>query len=73
MEVTLLTVTFIAAETVLFRRSVPQYTPVSEVYRHGLHGLVCALKWTVNYGTSYRQMWAFPHHVQSTEFTTGGL
>ena len=35
--------------------------------------LVCALTCTVNCGTLYRQMCAFPNHVQSTEFTTGGL
>ena len=35
--------------------------------------LVCALTCTVNCGTLYRQVCAFPNHVQSTEFTTGGL
>jgi len=52
-------------------RSVPRYNPVSEVYRQflELHGLVCALACTVNCGTLVR---AFPNHVQSTEFTTGG-
>ena len=53
----------------------PRYNPVSEVYRQflRLHGLVCALTCTVNCGTLYRQVWAFPNHVHSTEFTTGGL
>ena len=37
------------------------------------HGLVFALTCTVNCGTSYRQLCAFPNHVQSTEFTTGIL
>ena len=61
--------------SVPFPRSVPRYNPVSEVYRQflGLHGLVCALTCTVNCGTLYRQVCAFPNHVQSTEFTTGGL
>ena len=35
--------------------------------------LVCALTCTVNCGTLYRQVCAFPNHFQSTEFTTGGL
>jgi hypothetical protein len=38
-----------------------------------LHGLVFALTCAVNYGTLYRQVCAFPNHVQSIEFTTGGL
>jgi hypothetical protein len=37
------------------------------------HGLVFALTCTVNHGTLYRQVCAFPNHVQSIEFTTGGL
>ena len=32
-----------------------------------------ALTCTVNCGTSYRRVCAFPNHVQSIEFTTGGL
>ncbi|PIO27703.1 hypothetical protein AB205_0064720 [Aquarana catesbeiana] len=42
--------------SVPFPRSVPQYNPVSEVYRKflGLYGLVCALTCTVNCG-----WWAF--------------
>ncbi len=61
--------------SVPFPRSVPRYNPVSEVYRQflGLHGLVCALTCTVHCGTLYRQVCAFPNHVQSTEFTSGGL
>ena len=35
--------------------------------------LVCALTYTVNCGTLYSQVCAFPNHFQSTEFTTGGL
>ena len=50
-------------------------TILSEPYRQFLrpHGLVFALTCTVNCGTLYRQVCAFPNHVQSTEFTTGGL
>jgi hypothetical protein len=58
-----------------FPRSVPRHNPVSELYGQFLqpYGLVFALKCTVNYGTIYRQVCALPHHVQSIEFTTGGL
>ena len=38
-----------------------------------LPGLVFALTCTVNCGTLYRQVCAFPNHVQSIEFTTGEL
>lgn len=46
--------------------SVPQWNLVSEVYRQvlGLYGFVCALTYSVNYGTIYRQVCAFPNHVQ---------
>jgi hypothetical protein len=37
------------------------------------HGLDFALTWTVNCGTLYRQVCAFPNNVQSIAFTTGGL
>ena len=37
------------------------------------HGLVFALTCTVNCGTLYRQVCAFPNSVQSIEFTTAGL
>ena len=49
--------------------------PLSDLYRQFLrpHGLVFALTCTVNCGTLYRQVCAFPNHVQSIEFTTGGL
>ena len=45
-----------------FPRSVPQHTPVSELYGQFLrpHGLVFALTCTVNCGTLNRQMCAFP-------------
>ena len=58
-----------------FPRSVPRHNPVSELYGQFLqpHGLVFALTCTVNCGTLYRQVCAFPNHVQSIEFTTGGL
>ena len=39
----------------------------------GAHGLVLALTCTVNCGTLYRQVCTFPNHVDSMEFTTGGL
>jgi hypothetical protein len=35
--------------------------------------LVFALTYTVNCGTLYRQVCAFPNHVQSIKFTIGGL
>ena len=56
-------------------RSVPQYNPVSELYVEFLqpHGLVFALTCTVNCGTLYRQVCAFPNHVQSIACTIGGL
>ncbi|MED6249054.1 hypothetical protein ATANTOWER_008739 [Ataeniobius toweri] len=34
---------------------------------------VCALTRIVNCGTLYKQVFAFLNHVQSTEFTSGGL
>ena len=48
---------------------------LSELYRQFLrpHGLIFALTCNVNCGTLYRQVCAFPNHVQSTEFTTGGF
>ena len=58
-----------------FPRSVPRHDPVSELYRQFLwpRGLVFALTCTVNWGTLYRQVCAFPNHVQSIEFITGEL
>ena len=55
-----------------FSRSVPRHNPVSELFFQP-HGLVFALTCTVNCGTLYRHLCAFPNHVQSIEFTTGGL
>jgi hypothetical protein len=54
---------------------VPRHNPVSELYGQflWLHGLIFALTCTVNSGTLYRQVCAFPNHVQLIEFTTGGL
>ena len=48
-------------------RPMPQHNPVSELYRQFLqpHGLVFALPCTVTSGTLYRQVCAFPNHVQS--------
>ena len=58
-----------------FLRSVPQHSPFSELYGQLLrpHGLDFALTCTVNCGTVYRQVCAFPNYVQSIECTTGGL
>jgi hypothetical protein len=58
-----------------FPRSGPRHNPVSELNGQVLQprGLVFALTCTVNCGTLYRQMCAFPNHVQSIEFTTDGL
>ena len=58
-----------------FPRSVSQHNPVSELYGQFLqpHGFVFALTCTVNCGILYRQVCAFPNHVQSIEMTTGGL
>ena len=50
-------------------RSLPRHNPVSELYGQFLFALTC----TVNFGTLYRQVCAFPNHVQSIEFSTGGL
>ena len=52
-------------------RFVLQHKYVSELLRP--HGLDFALTCTVNCGTLYRQVCAFPNHVQSIEFTTVGL
>ena len=54
-------------------RSVPQHNPVLELYRQFLRpdGLVFALTCTVVCRTLYRQVCAFPNHVQSIELTTG--
>ena len=53
---------------VAFPRSVPRYNPVSELYGQFLHGFVFALTWTVNCGTLYKQVCAFPNHIQSSKF-----
>ncbi|MED6290718.1 hypothetical protein CHARACLAT_016187 [Characodon lateralis] len=37
-----------------------------------MHG-VCTLTCIVNCGILYRQVCAFPNHIQSTEFTSGGF
>jgi hypothetical protein len=37
------------------------------------HDLLFALTCTVNCGTLYKQVCAFPNHVQSIEYTTGVL
>ena len=69
MEATVFLGTFNAAEMFLYTQ------PVSELYRQFLrsHGLIFALTCNVNCGTLYRQVFVFPHHVQSNQFTTGGL
>jgi hypothetical protein len=54
---------------------VPRHNPVLELYGQFLrpHVLIFALTRTVNCGTLHRLVWAFSNHVQSIEFTTGGL
>ena len=49
-----------------FPRSVPQHSPVSELYGQFLrpHGLVFALTLTVNCGTLYRQV---PFQIMSNQ------
>ena len=66
---------FLGIFLVHFSRSVHRHNPVSELYGQFLrpHDLVFALIGTVNWGTLYRQVCAFPNHVQSIDFTTGGL
>ena len=58
-----------------FPRSVPRHNPVSELYGQLFrpHGLVFALTCTVDCGTLYRHLCAFPNDAQSIEFTKGGL
>ena len=58
-----------------FPRSVARHNPVLELYGQFLRprGLVFALTCTVNCGTLYRQVCAFPNHVQSIDVSTGGL
>jgi hypothetical protein len=58
-----------------FPRSVSWHNPVSELYEQFLRplGLAFALTCTVNCGTLYRQVCAFPNHVQSIECSTSGL
>jgi hypothetical protein len=53
---------------VCFPRFVLRHNPVSELYGQFLRprGLVFALTCTVNCGTLYRQVCAFPNHVQSS-------
>ena len=60
---------------VAFPRSVPQQYPVSELCWQFLwpHGSIVALIGIFSCETLYRQVCAFPNHVQSTEFTTVGL
>ena len=77
MEATVFLGTFNGSDffLVAFPRSVPRDFPVSELYGQFLrpHGLFFALACTVNCGTLYRQVCAFPNHVKSIELTTGGL
>ena len=76
MEATVFLGSFNAADIFgTLPRSLPRHNPVSELYRQlrWPDGLVIALKCTFNCGTLCRQVCAFPNHVQSIEFTTGGL
>ena len=72
MEGTVFLGTFNAAE-MFWYPSPDRHSHVSELYGQFLwpHGLVYALTCTVNCGTLYRQMCAFPNHVQSIGFITG--
>ena len=59
-----------------FPRSVPQHNPASELNGQSLrpHGLFFALTlYLDSYRQLYTQVCTFPNHVQSIEFTTGGL
>ena len=58
-----------------FPRSVSRHNLVSELCGRfpQLHGLVFALTCTVNCRTLNIQVCAFPNHVQSVDFTSGGL
>ena len=60
---------------VSFPRSVPRHNPVYGLYGQFLQHLVLVFAQTCigNCGTLYRQMCAFPYHVQSIEFPTGEL
>ena len=57
-----------------FPRFLPRHNPVSALYEQFLqpHGLVFVRTCTVNCGNLTRQVCAFPNHVKSMEFTTGG-
>jgi hypothetical protein len=52
-----------------------RHNPVMELYGQILppHDLVLTLTCSVKCGTWHRQVCACPNHVQSIEFTTGGL
>ena len=58
-----------------FPKSVLRHNPVAALLRAipSSSWLGFALTCTVNCGTLYRKGCAFPNHVQSIEFTTGGL
>ncbi len=72
MEATVLIGTFNAADIFLYPS--PDLCLDTILSRRSTDNcLVCALKCTVNSKTLYRQVCAFPNHVQSTEFTTGRL
>ena len=60
--------------SVPFPRFVPQNSPVSEVYRHFLWLHAWFVLWhALSTVGPYIEVCAFPNHVQSTKFTTGGL
>ena len=57
-----------------FPRSVPRHNPSLISTDHSFDLLArFLLTCTVHSGTLYRQVCAFPNHLQSIEFTTGGL
>jgi hypothetical protein len=76
IEATVFLGTFNAAELFWYLSlDLSQHNLVSELYGQFLrpHGLVFTLTCIVDGGALYRQVSAFPNHVQSIEFTEGGL
>jgi hypothetical protein len=67
MEAPVFLWTFNAAEIFCYPRPDLRLNTISEFYGQLL------LTYAVNCGTLFRQACAFPNHVQSIEFTTGGL
>lgn len=75
LEAAVLLGTFSAAEMFLYSSPVLSWhNPVSQVYRQfpGPHVSVFTLTCTVNCGTLYRLVWAFPDYVQWIQLSTVG-